>query len=183
VKRWPVAPVIMTSPFGWRTHPITKKRTFHKGIDLDGETGQPIYAVDDGQVAQLWRDTGQRYPAACAKGSKNMNGNGVLLRHMDGTFTGYAHLHRIDVKLGQVVKGGEQIGTMGSTGCSTGSHLHLSMHRGIGNRIDPVPELPASTAMVLPETIIRPRGFRWDLLIAGLSLGIAVLAAFGGNDP
>lgn len=100
--------------FGYRIHPIHKRGLNHKGIDLGGNTGSPIYATGDGVVA-----------------FDNMGtagyGRQVLLDHGFGYKTRYAHLSKILVESGQRVERGELIGEMGSTGTSTSSHLHYEV--------------------------------------------------------
>lgn len=96
---------------------------WHYGIDLDLETGDPVYASFDGMV-RICQFDGRGY------------GNYVLLRHYNGFETLYGHLSRQDVKVGQLVKAGEQIGLGGNTGRSTGSHLHFEV-RYEGNAINP----------------------------------------------
>ena len=106
-----------TSQFGQR------HSRWHYGIDLDLETGNPVYAAFDGMV-RICQFDGRGY------------GNYVLLRHYNGFETLYGHLSRQDVKVGQLVKAGEQIGLGGNTGRSTGSHLHFEV-RYEGNAINP----------------------------------------------
>ncbi|MCD6182607.1 MAG: peptidoglycan DD-metalloendopeptidase family protein [Candidatus Cloacimonetes bacterium] len=105
----------ISDKYGFRWHPITKKRSFHNGIDIANKTGTPIYATADGVV----RSTGR----------KKLFGNYISLKHKFGYVTNYAHLDRALVKKGQTVKRGEIIGYMGNTGRSTGSHLHYEVVR------------------------------------------------------
>lgn len=113
----------ITSPFGWRTHPITKKWRFHTGIDIGLEYGTPIPALFDGQV--VWAQSFKGY------------GNTVLINHGHQTFTLYGHCSRILVVYGQTVKAGQIIAEVGSTGISTGPHLHLEYW--VNNRyVDPM---------------------------------------------
>lgn len=101
----------VSSPFGWRIHPVTGKRHFHTGIDIPANYGTKIIALFDGDV--VWAETHQGY------------GSTVLLRHAQHCFTLYGHCTKIFVKPGQRVKSGQLIATVGSTGVSTGPHLHL----------------------------------------------------------
>ena len=87
---------------------------FHTGIDLCGNKGDPIYAYKDGEIIKI------QY-------SNKSYGNMILIKHKDGTQTRYAHLSSIKVDIGQSVKCGELIGEMGSTGNSTGNHLHFEV--------------------------------------------------------
>ncbi len=104
--------VPITSAFGWRTHPVTGQGRMHQGTDLGAPTGTPVLAAYSGEVAIAdW-----------------MGGYGltVVMRHLEGTQESrYAHLSEIFVKPGQSVQKGEVIGRVGSTGLSTGPHLHF----------------------------------------------------------
>ncbi|RMD48216.1 MAG: M23 family peptidase [Alphaproteobacteria bacterium] len=102
-----------TSGFGMRRHPITHRRQMHEGLDFAAPYGTPIYATADGVVVR----------AGWAGGYGKM----VEIRHAGGITTRYAHMSRIRVKKGQRVSRGERIGDMGSTGRSTGSHLHYEI--------------------------------------------------------
>ena len=103
-----------TSPFGWRTHPISGTRKFHYGVDLAAPTGTKIYATRAGTV-----DTAS-YQAGGA-------GNYVQINHGDGYRSVYMHMTRYVVKVGQHVSQGQLIGYCGSTGGSTGPHLHFGI--------------------------------------------------------
>ena len=118
---YPVNPktVQITSPFGARYHPIRQAVIFHEGIDLAGPAGQPVYATGDGVVE-----------------STEINfsgyGNVIIIDHGFGYKTRYAHLKEIKVTEGQVVIRGDRIGTLGSSGLSTGPHLHYEViYRGV----------------------------------------------------
>ncbi|ANP27959.1 hypothetical protein DAD186_14090 [Dermabacter vaginalis] len=104
----------ITSPFGYRNHPTLHKRKFHEGIDLGNTCGTPVYAVQDGVVDH-----------AGPKGSAS--GNAVVLNHEGGVVTRYYHLSAWTVKKGQTVKRGQRIGSVGTTGRSTGCHLHFGV--------------------------------------------------------
>ena len=119
-----MAPVggAITSRYGMRRHPILGYRRMHAGLDFRASTGTPIYAVTDGRVEFAGRHGG--------------HGNFVRLRHAGNLGTGYAHMSRIAVQAGQQVRRGQVIGYVGSTGLSTGPHLHYEMYRG-GQTIDP----------------------------------------------
>ncbi|MDA9429147.1 Membrane protein [Enterococcus mundtii 1A] len=108
------APVRVTSEFGWRESPITGAQEFHNGIDLvNNNPNTPIFASSEGEVIVAGAEYFSWY------------GNYVVLRHSDGIYTGYAHLSRVDVSAGQKVSQGQQLGLMGTTGPSTGEHLHF----------------------------------------------------------
>lgn len=119
-----VAPVPgrMTSRYGMRRHPILGYRRMHAGVDFRARHGTPIVAVTDGRV----------------KGAGRMGGCGkaVRLGHGGGLDTRYCHMSRIAVSRGQSVRRGQVIGYVGSTGLSTGPHLHYEMYRG-GRAINP----------------------------------------------
>lgn len=103
----------VTSPFGYRTSPYTGGREFHPGIDIAGRMGTPIYASADGEVVYAT--------------SKRSLGIAVKLRHGYGVETVYGHMQELLVKAGESVKRGQQIGLMGSTGRSTGPHVHYAV--------------------------------------------------------
>lgn len=111
-----------TSGFGMRRHPILGYRRMHEGLDFKAGHGTPIVAVTDGRVSAAGRAGG------C--------GIAVRLEHGDGLSTRYCHMSRMAVARGQAVKRGQVIGYVGSTGLSTGPHLHYEMYRG-GRAINP----------------------------------------------
>lgn len=112
----PIAePITVTSEFGWRDSPITGTQEFHNGIDLvNGNPNTPIFASADGEVI-----------VAGDANYYDWYGNWTVIKHADGMYTGYAHQSRVDVSKGQKVTAGQQIGLMGTTGPSTGEHLHF----------------------------------------------------------
>jgi murein DD-endopeptidase MepM/ murein hydrolase activator NlpD len=112
----------ITSGFGYRTHPILGYRRFHRGLDIGAGHGTPILATTDGVVARAGWGGGY--------------GNVVELRHSGGLATRYGHMSRISVSGGQRVRQGQVIGYVGSTGLSTGPHLHYEMFRN-GQLVDP----------------------------------------------
>ena len=101
----------MTSGFGGRMHPIAKQFRMHTGVDYAAPTGTPIRSVGDGVVE--------------FSGVQRGYGNVVEVKHRDGKSTLYAHMNSIAVRKGQGVSQGQNIGTVGSTGWSTGPHLHF----------------------------------------------------------
>lgn len=113
----------ISDPFGRRTHPVTKKPDFHRGVDFVARRGTPIYAPASGVVTRAGYGGGY--------------GRVVEINHGEGFYkekqkkvnakTRYGHLHRIKVKKGQKVKRGDVLGTVGSTGISTGPHLHYEV--------------------------------------------------------
>lgn len=102
-----------TSGFGYRADPISGRRTFHNGIDIAAPAGTPVYAYANGRVVTA--------------GWVGMGGNGVVIDHGNGLRTVYYHLSRIDVSVGQSVRVGQRIGGVGTTGYSTGNHLHFGV--------------------------------------------------------
>lgn len=117
----------VTSEFGWRTHPITGERKFHSGIDFGASMGTPIYAADSGQVVSAG-DKGNGY------------GNAVIIQHQGNISTLYGHANELYVQEGQQVVRGQMIATVGSTGFSTGPHLHFEV-RSYGVAQNPRPYL------------------------------------------
>lgn len=123
----------VSSPFGPRNNPLTGKPEIHKGIDLVNAKGTPIHAAAGGIVLRAGSATGY--------------GNVVMVTHLiDGQVytTVYAHLDSISVSAGQTVMPGKTLGTLGTTGWSTGPHLHFELHKGewaVGqpNAVDPAP--------------------------------------------
>ena len=110
-------PVTVTSEFGYRQHPITGAYELHNGIDLvNGNPSTPIYASAAGEVV-----IAGSYP--------EWYGNYVVIKHSDGLYTGYAHQSQLRVSVGDTVKQGQQIGNMGTTGPSTGPHLHFQFFK------------------------------------------------------
>ncbi|MDP3675146.1 MAG: M23 family metallopeptidase [Novosphingobium sp.] len=129
-SRMPVEGVRLSSDYGTRIHPVLGGRRGHKGIDLAGPTGTPIYATADGIVSRAdWFSSYGLY---------------VSLEHGGSLQTRYGHMSRLNVAAGQRVRKGEIIGYVGSTGRSTGPHLHYEV-RIAGAAVNPVPYLNAGT--------------------------------------
>jgi len=116
----------ITSKYGYRNHPITKKRHLHGGMDYRSKTGDAVIATADG-VVQF-----------SAYNKKSGFGNLVTLLHANGFKTRYGHLSQRSVKAGQVVKKGQKIGEVGSTGRSSGPHLHYEVWF-LHHRLNPQP--------------------------------------------
>ncbi len=106
--------VRISDPFGLRIHPIKGKLIFHEGIDLASRAGNEIHATGNGKVVAVKRSIGGY-------------GNHIVISHGFGFKSLYAHMTKIYVKEGETVKRGEVIGTVGSTGSSTGPHLHYEV--------------------------------------------------------
>ena len=128
----------ITSTFGWRMHPILGFMKLHKGVDIGAAYGSPIYAVGDGTVSFAGRAGGY--------------GNFVKLAHAGGLETGYGHMSRMAVSRGAHVARGQVIGYVGSTGMSTGPHLHWEVWRG-GVSVDPRRFSFASVAQLTGEKL------------------------------
>jgi murein DD-endopeptidase MepM/ murein hydrolase activator NlpD len=120
----PLQDARLTSGFGMRTHPVLGGRRSHKGIDLAAPTGTPIYATADGIV-----DRAERFSSY---------GLFIEIEHGAELETRYAHMSRLAVSAGQRVKKGDLIGYVGSTGRSTGPHLHYEV-RVSGVAVNPIP--------------------------------------------
>ncbi|WP_126385702.1 peptidoglycan DD-metalloendopeptidase family protein [Pseudanabaena sp. ABRG5-3] len=121
----PITGAVISSGFGWRVHPVTGEKRLHKGVDFAAPTGTPIFAAADGVVTDAgWTDGGY--------------GNIVELRHEDGSVTLYAHTNRVYVSKGQVVNKGQAIAEVGTTGRSTGPHLHFEVQPDGKNAVDPM---------------------------------------------
>lgn len=130
---WPVAGAThheISSHFGPRRHPVTGKKDFHAGIDIPAPVGTPVLAAAGGKVS--------------GAGTHPRLGRYVKITHADNSYTLYGHLHRWQVREGDAVLAGQQVGTVGNTGRSTGPHLDFSIRRE-GKPIDPLPLLAANT--------------------------------------
>ncbi|MFN3990228.1 MAG: M23 family metallopeptidase [Erythrobacter sp.] len=128
----------ITSGFGYRRDPFNGRGAMHAGLDFKGAVGSPIYAAAKGHVSFV--------------GWKQGYGNTIEITHGNGMLTRYAHLSRFDVKAGQAVEAGDRIAGMGSTGRSTGPHLHFEVR--INDRaINPRPFLE-----VAPDVLKEARG-------------------------
>ena len=153
-----------------RFHPILKRTMPHLGVDYAASTGTPIWAAADGRVTFA--------------GRKGPNGNLVVIRHSGGFETAYAHLHRIKsgIRPGKMVKQREIIGFVGSTGRSTGPHLHFGLKK-YGRYMDPLKELngpdfecPRASC---PPT--RDAMSRWQAQLAAIEDAPVVVA--GADEP
>lgn len=124
--RWPVRGRI-SSGFGMRSDPFTGTRRFHNGIDVVNRAGTPVRAAMSGRVVHVENQPGNY-------------GKFVIMRHPRGFQTLYAHLDRIAVSTGQYLSQGQQVGALGSSGRSTGPHLHFSIIEN-GQFVDPMRHL------------------------------------------
>ncbi|MCY9516424.1 M23 family metallopeptidase [Paenibacillus apiarius] len=121
---WPTTSRRITSSFGYRQDPLNGRAAFHAGIDIGGEMGDPVYAAADGEVTEAGFNSGR--------------GNYIIVRHVNQLETWYMHLQRIDVKAGERVAKGDEIAKVGTTGRSTGPHLHFQ----IVQKSEPIDPLP-----------------------------------------
>jgi len=128
----------ITSSFGYRRDPFNGRAAMHKGIDFKGPYGSAIYAAAMGEVTFAGRKSGY--------------GKTVEISHGNGMMTRYAHLSRIEAKLGQNVEAGETIGGLGSTGRSTGPHLHFEV------RINNIAVNPRPFLETAPDVLKEARG-------------------------
>jgi len=119
----PVNYPYLSSSFGWRRHPISGRHIMHEGLDFAAPKGSPIFAASGGVVT--------------AAGYRSGYGNMVEIYHGNDLVTRYAHASKIKVKAGDIVERGQEIAKVGSTGHSTGPHLHFEV-RMAGHPLDPV---------------------------------------------
>jgi hypothetical protein len=114
----------LSSKFGTRVDPVTKKaNSFHQGIDIAAPAGTPVYAAENGKVFEAgWKN--------------DSYGNLIMIQHDADLATYYAHLSKVDTSKGKEVKKGDLIGKVGSTGKSTGPHLHFEVRKG-GQALNP----------------------------------------------
>lgn len=126
----PIPNVTINSNFGVRVHPITGAISKHEGVDLACSNPDPIYAAKGGRVVFA------EYPEA----PLHTYGNIVVIQHENNVYSAYAHLSSINVEVGQEVRQLEVIGACGTTGRSTGDHLHFEIHLGnmFNNRVNPM---------------------------------------------
>lgn len=115
--------VKISSPYGYRIHPITEKKNFHTGVDISAPIGTPIFNVFDGVVVM-------------AKNNGNA-GNEIRINHGNGVITRYLHMYQRTINIGDKVEAGQFIGTVGATGRSTGAHLHFEIQIN-GKSVNPI---------------------------------------------
>ena len=131
---WPIKGGIghISMAFGQNRHPFTGQWYIHKGIDLSTyRSGDPIVATADGQVVTVEFDPGW--------------GNYIIIKHKHGFYTRYAHLQSYRVTRGEYVQQGQTIGYIGTSGVSTGPHLHYEVHIG-SDVVDPIKYLNIKTS-------------------------------------
>lgn len=125
-SEWPTLSKRLTSNFGYRTDPFKGTAAFHAGIDIAGKVGDPIYAAGAGKVITTDKDSS--------------HGKYIVIEHPGGLQSWYLHLSSIGVSKGDTVTKGENIGKLGSTGRSTGPHLHFEIVKQ-GKQVNPLPYL------------------------------------------
>jgi murein DD-endopeptidase MepM/ murein hydrolase activator NlpD len=137
----PAAGTHITSGFGYRTDPFAGSTAFHAGLDFKGPAGAPIYSAAKGKVTFVGRRPGY--------------GNCIEVDHGNGLRTRYAHMSAFRARAGQQVLAGQQIGAVGSTGRSTGPHLHFEVRLN-GQPINPRPLLEVAPNVLEEARINRP---------------------------
>lgn len=137
----PAASKHISSGFGYRTDPINGGPAFHAGLDFKGLTGAPIYAAARGKIVFAGRHAGY--------------GNSVEIDHGNGLRTRYAHMSAFRARVGESVRAGQLIGAVGSTGRSTGPHLHFEVRLN-GQPINPRPLLEVAPNVLEKARINRP---------------------------
>jgi murein DD-endopeptidase MepM/ murein hydrolase activator NlpD len=138
----PAAVMMMSSGFGYRSDPFTGAGAMHAGLDFKGPVGTPILSAAEGKVTSV--------------GAQGGYGNCIEITHANGLVTRYAHLSGFNVRNGQKVDRGVQIGRMGSTGRSTGSHLHFEVRLN-GQAINPRKFLEANSDVLEIQAIAGGR--------------------------
>jgi murein DD-endopeptidase MepM/ murein hydrolase activator NlpD len=135
-SRKPVKDFTLTSSYGFRSDPFRGRRTNHKGLDMAGPIGTPIYATADGIVGRAqWLGGYGKY---------------IEINHGNGIQTRYGHMSRLNVEANARVKSGDLIGFMGSTGRSTGSHLHYEV-RIAGEAVNPIPFMQSNEFLIAQQ--------------------------------
>ena len=134
---WPVRSGYISSDYGFRIHPVRRVRLFHEGVDLASPRGAPVLAVADGIVT--------------FSGRKGGYGNVIDIRHIDGLVTRYGHNSANLVRVGQMVRQGQKIGTVGATGTATGPHVHFEVRKD-DQPINPMPYLRSRPRQTLASS-------------------------------
>ncbi|TRD11239.1 M23 family metallopeptidase [Erythrobacter insulae] len=144
-SRMPLAGAKLTSGYGMRNHPVLRRRARHKGVDLAAPTGTPVYATADGIIERAdWFSSYGLY---------------ISIDHGSDLETRYAHMSKLAVAAGDTVRKGDVIGYVGSTGRSTGPHLHYEV-RLDGVAVNPIPYMVETEAQVAlsDDTQLTGRG-------------------------
>lgn len=145
----------MRSGFGWRVHPITKKRTFHRGIDYGGVFD--VLVAGEGKVVHVspdWASLSKQQKA------RQTGGNVVIIQHASDCYTAYFHgAYKSPLKVGQRVVPGDVIYRSGSTGLSTGDHLHFEVRTSqSAGHVDPIPYLNANSTPTASHNTVKVTG-------------------------
>lgn len=182
----------ISSPFGMRIHPKTGQYKKHTGVDIAGvDTSSPVIATKNGTVISV-KDGCTSTTCTCSSGGY---GNNIKIDHGDGVVSLYAHLSSVSVKVGDVVEQGQKIGMVGTTGCSTGNHLHFEIQLN-GTQVNPMDYINAKNTRPVNSINANVTGTEGDyknmvcssLLASGFSkeatIGImANLVAESGYSP
>ena len=139
--RYPLEHLRITSSYGSRVHPITGRVTVHYGVDYGAPTGTVVHAVAEGEVT--------------VSGYDDLSGHKIAIRHRDGTTSWYMHLSARGVGVGAKVSPGQAIGRVGSTGRSTGPHLHYGFKNAQGQWINPLSKTMIATPKLSGERLAR----------------------------
>lgn len=140
--RAPLAPMIVSSPFGVRSDPFTGSRRFHAGVDLDAPEGTHVFTAASGLVVYA--------------GVQGGYGKQIVVDHGDGIRTHYSHLAEILVAPGETVADGDPIALVGSTGRSTGPHLHFAVTNEMGDFLDPSALLDIPWSQIAEQVRVGP---------------------------
>jgi hypothetical protein len=145
----------MRSGFGWRVHPITKKRTFHRGIDYGGTFN--VLAAGEGKVVHVSADWAK---LTKKQKERQTGGNVVIIQHATDCYTAYFHgAHQSPLKVGQRVSANDVVYRSGSTGLSTGNHLHFEVRTSKSSgHVDPIPYLNASNTPTASNNTVKVTG-------------------------
>jgi murein DD-endopeptidase MepM/ murein hydrolase activator NlpD len=153
----PVKTAAFTSGFGVRSDPFQFRAAMHAGIDLAGPLGTPVYATADGVVESAgWNSGGY--------------GNLIKIDHGKGIETRYGHLSKVEIKAGDHVKRGQEIARMGSTGRSTGSHLHYEV-RIAGKPVNPIPFMKSTDYLLAMQKNADTHSMDNHIALGGPSVG------------
>lgn len=139
--RYPLSSMHIRSGYGWRRHPVTGRRTMHRGVDLRGRVGTYVRAAAAGTVIQ---STYNKYA-----------GNKVAIKHRDGSTSYYMHLNKRSVNKGAFVLANQVIGTVGATGRVTGPHLHFGFKNTKGRWMNPLNKRMIATPKLEGDRLIR----------------------------
>jgi len=142
ILRAPLSPMVVSSSFGRRHDPFTQVVRYHAGVDLDAPVGAAVYAAASGIVVYA--------------GPQGGYGRYIAIDHGDGVRSHYAHLSSIDVVVGALVVVGDVIGAVGSTGRSTGPHLHFAITNELGVFLDPLAVLDVPFGIIADQVPTRP---------------------------